>query len=428
MESQNIPNTEPHQLNEAFAFYDSLVNSLPLGVYRINRESRITYANTPLLHMLGIDSSDYLGKVIYDFFPDHIASKQRKDDQWIMATGLPINKTPATGDHLYRREMKSPIHSATGEITGLQGIFWDATELMQAHADLKESEERFSLFMDTLPAAVFMKNDESTTLYCNRYMLDIIGARKWLGKSVHDHFPKELAEKMLADDKHALEAGYVVTEEHVPQADGRIRLYQTHKFVIPRQGQSPLLGGIALDITERKEVELELQNLNAQLKILATRDQLTGLANRRHMIETLDQEIDRMKRYGKNFSVIMVDIDHFKSINDQYGHLAGDDVLGQFAGILTGQARAVDTAGRWGGEEFLIVCPETNLDGAANLAELLRQRIEQHDFDISSRVTASFGVAASRPDITADFLMKSADDALYQAKALGRNCVVSATT
>ncbi len=417
----------PH-LDNSNALHQSLLDSLPLGVYRIDREGRIIYANTPMLEILGVDRDQALGAVIYDFFPKHIADNQRKDDEWIVGTGLPISKTPSTGHRHYRREMKSPVLGTAGEIIGVQGIFWDATELMQAHADLKESEERFNLFMDTLPAAVFMKDSASTTIYCNRYMLDILGAKRWQGKNVHDHFPRELADQMIADDQRSLEAGYVVVEEPVPHADGQLRLYQTHKFAIPRQGQPPLLGGIALDITERKEAEMALQSLNARLNILATTDQLTGLANRRHLTERLEQEFERWQRYEKYFGVILLDIDHFKSINDRFGHQAGDSVLSQLAAILTGHVRAVDTAGRWGGEEFLIICPETTLDGVATLAEKMRQRIEHFDFGIPASVTASFGVAASLAGISADTLVKAADDALYEAKTISRNRVVKATS
>jgi len=410
---------------EERALYESLLNSLPLGVYRIDREGHITYANSLFAEMLGAKPDDISGKLFYDFFPEHLASHHRKDDQWIMTTLLPIHKTPATGPQQYRREIKSPVFSATGEVIGVQGIFWDVSELMQAHADLKESEERFNLFMDTMPAAVFMKDDESTTLYCNRYMLDIIGAKKWLGKKVHDHFPPELAQKMIEDDKNALKAGYVVVEEHVPHADGELKIYQTHKFAIPRQGMQPLLGGIALDITVNKQAELELQTLNARLQTLATTDQLTGLANRRRMTEILEHEISRQKRYEKTFAVIMIDIDHFKAINDHYGHQAGDSVLTQISALFGGTVREVDFAGRWGGEEFLIVCPETGVNGAAKLAEQIRQRCELHDFGIPVTVTASFGVAESKPGATVDALMKAADDALYMAKKT-RNCVIGA--
>jgi len=125
--------------------------------------------------------------------------------------------------------------------------------------DLAEKEARFGLFMNTLPAAAFIKDEDSTTLYANRYMEEVLGARDWFGKSVWSLFPREFAERMIADDRRSLETGYVVTEEQIPCVDGQSRLYQTHKFSIPRQGRHPLLGGIALDITERKQAEAELE-------------------------------------------------------------------------------------------------------------------------------------------------------------------------
>lgn len=177
------------------------------------------------------------------------------------------------------------------------------------------------------------------------------------------------------------------------------------------------------DLNCRKQAEEELREFNCQLAMLASTDQLTNIANRRQLTSVLDKEISRADRYKINFSLILVDIDDFKSINDQYGHDAGDQTLIQVAEILSGCSRKSDHAGRWGGEEFLIVCPETNLNAATDLAELLRKRIELHDFTIPVSVTASFGVASHQPGINIDTLIKMADDALYQAKADSKNCV-----
>ena len=185
-----------------------------------------------------------------------------------------------------------------------------------------------------------------------------------------------------------------------------------------------LLTDLESDIAIRQQVENALHTLNAELKNQATTDQLTKIANRRHLTSVLDHEVERMKRYGVQLAVIMMDIDHFKSINDRFSHQAGDSVLVGIGAILAGHIRAVDTAGRWGGEEFMIVCPETDATGAAQLAELLRQLIEAQDFALPDRVTASFGVAAGRPGMTAEDLLKEADEALYHAKATNRNRVV----
>ena len=416
---------QPQDSGAEDAIFKAMLDEVPVGVYRIDRAGCLTYANLPLLKMLGITADGALGRVIYDFFPASIVADQRKDDQWVMATGQSISQTPATGERQYRRETKSPIRNALGVITGLQAFFWDATELMRAHIDLKESEVRFNLFMDTLPAAAFMKDENSTAINCNRYMRDIIGAQVWMGKNVHDIFPKELAEQMIADDRRSLKAGYTVLEEDVPCADGKTRSYQTHKFAIPRPGMTPLLGGIAIDMSERKHVERELQALNARLEILATTDHLSGLSNRRRITEVLNDKMDQFNRYGRTFSIILLDIDHFKLINDSYGHQAGDRVISELGALLMSNIRTVDAAGRWGGEEFLIVCPESNQAGALELAELMRQRIENHDFGIARAVTASCGLAVSRPGLTVNELIKATDDALYRAKEL-RNSVASA--
>lgn len=117
----------------------------------------------------------------------------------------------------------------------------------------------------------------------------------------------------------------------------------------------------------------------------------------------------------------MLDIDHFKAVNDTYGHNTGDMVLQEFAKILQSTCRETDTVGRWGGEEFLIICPDTNREAALTLAETIRANIEANDFPRVEQVTASLGVGLCQPDDNIDTVMERTDAALYQAKANGRN-------
>lgn len=165
-----------------------------------------------------------------------------------------------------------------------------------------------------------------------------------------------------------------------------------------------------------------------QLERLATTDPLTGLYNRRHFLVALDAEWSRFERYHRAVSVLMVDIDHFKNVNDSYGHAVGDEAIKAMAGACLHSKRKSDVVGRVGGEEFAIVLPETPLSRARIVAERIRRRIAAQTLqghDASFRITASIGVAEATSSVPgAEALLIAADQALYQAKALGRNCSV----
>ncbi|OGR35478.1 MAG: hypothetical protein A2051_07180 [Desulfovibrionales bacterium GWA2_65_9] len=167
----------------------------------------------------------------------------------------------------------------------------------------------------------------------------------------------------------------------------------------------------------------ELDEKNQALEVMTRTDRLTGLANRRRLEEALQTEVLRARRYGKPFSVILLDIDYFKEVNDRFGHQAGDNVLIAIAGLLTRTARETDVVGRFGGEEFLLVCPETELQVVAALAERLRSEFTATDFPLVGQVTSSFGVAEFTQGDSVKALVERADQALYRAKNSGRNCV-----
>lgn len=159
----------------------------------------------------------------------------------------------------------------------------------------------------------------------------------------------------------------------------------------------------------------------SRLALSASIDGLTGLWNRARIDQFFAEEVARAERYGTPFSLILIDIDHFKSVNDTHGHTTGDAVLRQFAALLRDNVRAVDKVGRLGGEEFLIVLPEANEQQAQAAARTLQQRINGFDFDTVCRRTASFGVTQFLADESPHSMLERVDRALYRAKENGRN-------
>ena len=187
---------------------------------------------------------------------------------------------------------------------------------------------------------------------------------------------------------------------------------------------------IATDISEIKRMQNSLAEAHAELALknqmlenLMVTDTLTGLFNRRKLDEVLAQECERARRTGAPMSVIVADIDNFKFVNDMHGHQVGDQLLIEFASLLQHGMRQVDTVARWGGEEFMLLCPDTDLSGACTVAEAIRDAIAHHDFPVVGHKTCSFGVSEYRPGDTPQAVVKRADGALYAAKHGGRNQV-----
>ena len=173
-----------------------------------------------------------------------------------------------------------------------------------------------------------------------------------------------------------------------------------------------------------KQAQKDIEEKNKELKILSITDKLTNLYNRRKLDELIEIEIHRSERFNHTFGLAIIDIDHFKSVNDTYGHQVGDKVLIEMANIIQNNLRKTDFVGRLGGEEFVIICPESNIEDLTSLMEMFREKIATYDFDVVHNKTASFGLTLSKKGDSIQSILQRADKALYAAKDSGRNKVV----
>ncbi|MCB1866690.1 MAG: diguanylate cyclase [Chromatiales bacterium] len=169
----------------------------------------------------------------------------------------------------------------------------------------------------------------------------------------------------------------------------------------------------------------KLEENYTDIERLSVTDKLTGLWNRAKIDQLFEQELARARRYAQPLSVVLIDLDHFKAVNDGFGHQVGDAVLVDIAGLFRNQTRQTDHLGRWGGEEFIVLLPNTGIADASRFAEKLLEATARHEFARVGRQTLSAGVAAYRDGDTQDSLTRRGDDCLYRAKALGRNRVVA---
>ncbi len=211
------------------------------------------------------------------------------------------------------------------------------------------------------------------------------------------------------------------TELDIVHRGGQTATAEMRLVEMDWEGEAVFLASLR-DISERKRME-------EQLTILANTDSLTKVLNRRHFMNLAEAEFERSRRYGNILSVILLDLDHFKRVNDNYGHATGDRVLRALVGICHSTLRTIDMVARYGGEEFVILLPETEMEGARLTAERLRQRIEAATMTTENGdllITASFGVACLDQEqlVSVEKLLDHADQALYRAKSAGRNRVV----
>lgn len=316
----------------------------------------------------------------------------------------------------------SPVFDAGGAVTHYVSVQEDVTARRLAEEALQQQKRFSEDIVNNLPGIFYMLDVEGRFVRVNPKYLEVTGY-SWAElerMTAQDCFGAKdrnlIAEKM----QEVFDQGDAAVEAELVTKLGRgIPHYFTgHRTIIDGQ---PYLVGIGTDITERRTLEMELEQQ-------AHTDALTGLSNRRYFIEQAELELARSKRYGKLLSMLMLDLDEFKAVNDRYGHHVGDTVLHKVGEVFRNRLREFDVVGRIGGEEFAVLLPETDIDRAFEVAERLRLDIAAAEIQPEPGkllgITASIGVATlTAEEVDIDRLLKFADQAMYEAKRNGRNRV-----
>ncbi|MGF6740756.1 sensor domain-containing diguanylate cyclase [Paraburkholderia atlantica] len=305
-------------------------------------------------------------------------------------------------------------------------------------------ESLSDLVVERVDFGIFVLDRELNVLMWNRFMQDHSGlsAEQVVGRSIYQNFP-ELPRVWLSRKIESVfqlgsfafssweQRPYLFKFDHDRPITGGVDFMQQDCTFMPlMRGREVVAVCVTIsDVTHVSIVQREREEAVAKLQEYANRDGLTGIANRRFFEARLRDEFTRWQRYGGDMSMLLFDLDHFKQINDQFGHGVGDTVLRVMAQRVAGVVRAQDTFGRFGGEEFALLLPCTPLDDAMLVAEKIRRVIEETPVElIGTRVpvTASLGGASAREGLPAyDVLINEADAALYRAKRQGRNCAVA---
>ncbi len=424
--------SEIRKRKDSETYLKTIVEALPDLFWLKDSNGIYLTCNHKFEHFYGAKESEIIGKTDYDFIDKKLADAFRKQDIAVITTGTrQINEEKITyavdGHGEYIETIKTPVFDSGQQLIGVLGIARDITKRKRAEKALQESNDKFQALTETTHDFIWEVNADGIFTYCSPQVKNILGYQpeELIGKPAFDCMPsaeKKRVQKIfhqVVAERSSLKA----VENINLTADGReITLESSARPFFDERGNLLGFRGIDRDITERKLAEEEM-------KYMVNHDALTGLYNRRVVVQQLSNDINRANRYQHPISVFMLDIDHFKAVNDTYGHQTGDEVLHSFAQIIKNSIRNTDYAARYGGEEFVIVLPQTALEKAHEMAERLLAKIVQFDFPVGSgktiKLSASIGVAAfPQSEQSWEQLINCADKAMYLAKESGRNQVV----
>lgn len=410
----------------------TILESTPHGIALIDNDGKYLYVNPYFTEITGYTLQDIPTKEIW-FKKAYRDQNYRKkvletwshdgnDQSQVTKREFLINCKNGQSKHIEFRT----TFSAGQKIS----VLTDVTQQKKAEEALRESEERMKAILIATPDPIILYDNKGTPEYLNPAFVDLFGwtIEELRGRRipfVPDDQKKITSERLqeLFRSKSRTQFETIRLTKH----DRRISVIVSASCIKNSKDEISKCVVILTDITEQKKAKEELKLLNLKLEHKATHDFLTGILNRRAIIENLKKELTRAERQNSTLSIGLCDIDYFKHVNDRYGHHIGDDVLCGFVNVIQRILRPYDILGRYGGEEFLIIVPDSFGSVEEHIYERVRAVTAENKIDTKSGkigITISIGVSDSRNYKTADAILKTADAALYKAKENGRNQVV----
>jgi diguanylate cyclase (GGDEF)-like protein/PAS domain S-box-containing protein len=462
----------------------TLIDNLPDNVYIKDSSGRFVLANLAIARFMGVEKpDDLIGKVDTDFYPREFAVKYQNDELHVTQSGQTLFRVEEivpdrSGHRRWFSTTKVPLRDSSGNILGVVGVGQDITKRREAEEALRQANEKLTHFVDTLQKSnkeALLLNEVGDLLQSCRVDQDVYAI---LERYAEELFPGLCGGMyILRKPQNMLESvvswGEVIFGDAVfmPEAcwgmrRGRVhvvadqtnRLYcqhisddPDHEFIPylcqPMNAQGEVLGllhlqgrqgqavaeyeGLARSLAERIALALANLNLRETLHTQAIRDPLTNLFNRRVMEESLDREVHRAIRYGRPLGLIMLDIDNFKAFNDSFSYAAGDTLLRELGAYLQANLRKGDLTCRYGGEEFILILPESTPEDTIKRADQLREGVKrlsvQHQGLPLGEVTISVGIACFPQHGKSMYeMLRAVDTALHRAKSAGKDCVTVA--
>lgn len=407
----------------------AILDGIPDIAWMKDKESRFIAVNEPLAKAAGMTSEDMVGKMDLGIWPRKLAEKYRADDKEIIKTGKqkfieePIVHKDGTTQFL--ETVKSPIYNDKGEVIGTVGIARDITERNKLQEQIEVSEEKYRRFFEEANDAIFIADaGTGKILDANARAQILLGRTKDEICRMHQSqlHPPEEAERYKAIFKEDASKGRSThVEAEVINKKGEITPISINASIQELGGRKVVIG-IFRDMSEFKRIEKEKKEAEA----LALIDPHTQLYNYRYLQRRLYSEFEAAKRHGTLLSVLMVDIDYFKSINDTYGHEYGDVVLQEFATVLQHASRGIDVVARFEGEGFAIILPDTDEKGAVSFAERIQNIMKKHRFGKHKvRLMVSIGVTSYPAEgiNSVDKLITNVDKCVQLAKEKGGSTI-----